>query len=193
MWLIFNPTKLQKALAITLPEPLVLQKKVKVQWLAQAYGMNEWYQRDLNPYFLKHIQCCFHCVPLVLINLHCTSLLLLGLKERIRHFYHLTEGGLPWGKCPFSLWTQEYQIHLHPTPPRLYMADGEIAETWKRWAPGPLPAPRAPQHAKSGAQRDKDSDSICCISAWTRLPLTPRGGNTHPKPKFSQWSTAWTA
>lgn len=140
--------------------------------------MNEWYQRDLNPRLLKHIQCCFHCAPLVLINLHWTSLFLLGQKERIRRFYHLTEGGLPWGKCPFSLWTQEYQIHLHPTPPRLYMADGEIAETWKRWAPGPLPAPRAPQHAKSGAQRDKDSDLICCISAWTRRPLTPRGGST---------------
>lgn len=115
--------------------------------------MNEWYQRDLNPHFLKHIQCCFHGAPLVLINLHCASLFLLGQKERIWHFYHLTEGGLPWGKCPFSLWTQEYQIHLHPAPPQLYVADGEIAETWKRWAPGPLPAPRAPQHAKSGAQR----------------------------------------
>lgn len=67
-----------------------------------------------------HIQCYFHCTPLVLINL--TSHFLLSGAERKRGcsiFYYLTE--VPQQRAlsreifPFSLWTPGYQSH----PPSL--------------------------------------------------------------------------
>lgn len=150
----------------------------------------------MNPCLLNHIQCYFHCTPLVLINLMSHFLLLSGAERKRGSSIFTTSlkfpsRGLPRGKYAPSL--SELQgiksTHLHSAPPRPCMVDGEICRDMKEMSPrppSPHPGGHAPQHAKSGAQRDKDSYLICWYLSLSLAPLAPQGGSTHQKPEFSQ-------
>lgn len=103
MWPIFNPTKLQKALAITLFNPLTLQKKSEVQW-GEVTGPSLWKER-VAPKGFESMSSKPHSV---LFSLHSTGSHKFNValpsafrgrkKERMQHFYYLTE--VPQQRAP---------------------------------------------------------------------------------------------
>lgn len=138
--------------------------------------MNEYTKGTRIPYLLKHIQCCFHCVPLVLkFTLH--FLLLLGLKERILAFLPPYWRWPPLRKMPLSLWTQAYQIHLTQLPSALHGGRWNCRDM-KEMSPRSLPAPRHPSMPSQGHRETRTRIRSGLHLSLNPAPLTPREG-TH--------------